>query len=169
MKIGKELANAAKKKGICKEWFNKMKSLDDKDALIQMYVKGIDFCLSNNFPSNDYIRINFAGKMEAYGVHLDEFLNNINDCRVVALGRCLGKIEVNKFNVAEIFIKHESNLLVVAKGNSFVRIDMFDNSKLHVFASEDAKVCINHYGGDLTTEKNDDAIVKVIQKNKKTY
>lgn len=169
MKIGKELANAAKKKGICKEWFNNMKGLDDKEALIEMYVKGIDFCLANDFPSNDYIRTNFAGKMEAYGVHLDEFLNTVNDRRVVALGNCLGRIEVNRFGVSEVFVKHESDLVIVAKDNSFVMIDMFDSTKLKVIASEDAKVCINHYGGDLITEKSDDAIVKVIQKNKKTY
>jgi hypothetical protein len=28
MNIGKELANLAKKKGICKEWYNSMKGLD---------------------------------------------------------------------------------------------------------------------------------------------
>lgn len=169
MKIGKELAIAAKKKGICKEWFNSMKVLEDKDALIEMYVKGIDFCLANDFPSNDYIRTNFTGKMEAYGVHLDESLNTANDRRVVALGRCLGRIEVNGFSVSEIFVKHESDLLIVAKGNSFVMIDMFDNSKLHVIASADAKVCVNHYGGDLKTESCEDAIIKVIEKNKKSY
>lgn len=169
MNIGKELANLAKKKGICKEWYNSMKGLDDKDSLIEMYVKGIDFCLANDFPSNDYIRANFAGKMEAYGVHLDELLNTANDRRVIALGNCRGRIEINAFGVSEVFLKHESDLVVVAKDHSFVMIDMFDNSRLHVIASADAKVCVNHYGGDLITEKNDDALVRVIQKNKKTY
>lgn len=169
MKIGKELAIAAKRKGICKEWFNNMKLIDDKDALIEMYVKGIDFCLANDFPNNDYIRANFAGKMESYGVHLDESLNTSNDRRVVALGRCIGRVKVDGFGVSEIFLKHESNIEVIANDNCFVMIDMFDNSKLHVIASGDAKVCINHYGGDLNTESKDDAIVKVIKKDKKTY
>ena len=75
MKIGKELALIAKKKGICQEWFDQMKTLDDKDRLLEMYVRGIDFCLSNDFPTNDYIRENFVGRMEEYGVHLDESLN----------------------------------------------------------------------------------------------
>ncbi len=37
MKIGKELALIAKKKGICQEWFDQMKTqLDDKDRLLEM-------------------------------------------------------------------------------------------------------------------------------------
>lgn len=146
-----------------------MKSLEDKDALLEMYVKGIDFCLANDFPTNDYIRDNFAGKMESYGVHLDESLNLSNNRRIIALGRCLGRIETNMYNVSEFFLKHDSDLLVIAKGHSFVMIDMFDNSKLHVIASADAKVCVNHYGGDLKTESCEDAIIKVIEKNQKTY
>lgn len=169
MKIGKELALIAKKKGICQEWFDQMKTLDNKDRLLEMYIRGIDFCLSNDFPTNDYIRENFVGRMEEYGVHLDESLNTANDRRVVALGRCIGRIEINNFGVSEIFVKHESDLIIIAKGNSFVMIDMFDDSKLHVIASADSKVCVNHYGGTLKTDSSERAVIKVIEKHKKTY
>lgn len=170
MKLGKELALIAKRKGICQEWFNQMKTLDNKEKLLEMYVRGIDFCLSNDFPTNDYIREHFVGTMEEYGVHLDESLNTANDRRVVALGRCLGRVEINNFGVSEIFVKHESRLVVIAKGNSFVMIDMFDNSKLHVIASADSKVCVNRYGGGtLKTESSERAVIKVIEKHKNTY
>lgn len=170
MKLGKELALIAKRKGICQEWFNQMKTLDNKEKLLEMYVRGIDFCLSNDFPTNDYIREHFVGTMEEYGVHLDESLNTANDRRVVALGRCLGRVEINNFGVSEIFVKHESDLVVIAKGNSFVMIDMFDNSKLHVIASADSKVCVNRYGGGtLKTESSERAVIKVIEKHKNTY
>ena len=34
MKLGKELALIAKRKGICQEWFNQMKTLDNKEKLL---------------------------------------------------------------------------------------------------------------------------------------
>ena len=48
-------------------------------------------------------------------------------------------------------------------------IDMFDDSKLHVIASADSKVCVNHYGGTLKTESSERAVIKIIEKYKKTY
>lgn len=169
MKLEKELALQAKKLGICEEWFDEILTTKDKAALVQIYVRGLDFCLSNDYPTNEYIRTHFAGVMEAFGVHLDESLQIMNEKVVVALGKCLGRIETNMFNVSEIYIKNESDLLVVAKGNSFVMIDMFDNSRLHVVASANAKVCVNHYGGEIKKDQQENAIIKVIEKHKKTY
>lgn len=47
MDLTKELARQAKKNGICKPWYNELKSLSDGDvcAMAQMYLKGIDFAL----------------------------------------------------------------------------------------------------------------------------
>lgn len=47
MDLAKELARQAKKKGICKPWYNELKSLngDNINAMAQMYLKGIDFAL----------------------------------------------------------------------------------------------------------------------------
>ena len=169
MKIGTELAKEAKKHGICQEWHDQMKGSNDKDALIQMYLDGIDFCLSNDYPSNDYIRKNFKGKMEQYGIHLDEHLNALNNRYLVALGKCSGCLEMNSFNVSEVFLKHGSELKIAATDDSFIMIDQFDNSKLRLTASGNSRVCINHYGGQVQVEKSENAYVKVIEKNKNTY
>lgn len=168
-KIGKELAKDAKINGICKDWYKDLKTTDDIDQLLDMYLRGIDFCLSNDYPTNDYIRANFKGKMEHKGIYLDDQLLAVNARKVVALGRCTGSIEVDEFNVCEVFIKHESEATVTAEGNSFVMIDMFDNSSLSVIAHDQAKVCVNHYGGEIIFRKEGKGVVKIIEKNKKTY
>ena len=71
-KVTKHLAKAAQANGICTPWLNELKSLDDKDALVDMYIRGIDFCLEHDYPSNDFIRENFKGVMEKHGVFLDD-------------------------------------------------------------------------------------------------
>lgn len=168
--IAKELAKQAKVKGICEEWYFDLKNEKDVDRMLDMYIRGIDFCLSNDYPTNDYIRANFVGRMEHKGIHLDERLNVVNDKTVVCLGSCFGTIETHEFTVSQVFVKHNSEVIISAHGNSFIMVDMFDNSKVTIYAYDDAKVCLNHYGGDLTiSSKEGNSVVKIIEKHKQTY
>lgn len=171
MKVVKELARKAKADGICKPWYNELVKLHDSDvaAMAEMYLKGIDFCLANNYPDNEFLRTHFKGKMEQYGVFLDDNINIENKPKCVCLGASHGRVVTNGFEVCEIFIKHDSELNVIAKDNAFVMIDVFDNAVVNVYASDRAKVCVNSYGGTITKAVTDDAVVKIRKKNKKTY
>lgn len=172
MKIAKELAKEAKRKGICQEWHSELKTLEDKKELLAMYVKGIDFCLSNDYPNNEYIRTNFKGMMEEFGVFLDDSIDLTNPERCVSLGSTKGRIEINAFGVCEVFAKNDSELIIIAKGDAFVMIDLFDNAVIHIHAQDRAKICVNRYGGSLVSSPispDDTARVKVIEKHKKTY
>ena len=167
--VAKELARQAKKAGICEEWHSQLKQLTDKEAMIDMYIRGIDFCLSNDYPSNDYIRDNFKGVMESKGIFLDDEITLGNPRRCVALGRTSGSVVVGGYGVCEVFAKHDSVLVVSASGNAFVEVDMFDSSEVSVHTTEHAKVHINRYGGRLTTDQRGDSVIKVVEKDKKTY
>lgn len=167
--IAKELAKQAKSKGICDDWHKQLKSLTDKRAMVDMYIRGIDFCLSNEFPNNEYIRDNFKGIMEEKGVFLDDDVSLVNFRRCVALGKTKGNVKATCYKVCEVFAKHESNLNIIVEDNAFVEIDMFDNSVVSVTSSGKAKVHINHYGGTLTFDEREESIIKVVEKNKKTY
>lgn len=169
MKLNNELAKQAKIHGICDDWYLQLKNETEIDKMIEMYIKGIDFCLSNNFPSNDFIRKNFKGKMESHGIYLDEDFNVVSMPKVVSLGKCGGIIEADNFDICEIFIKNESNIKVIARANSFIMIDIFDNTNLEIVASDNARVCVNHYGGIIYQSSSDKSTIKIIEKNKKTY
>lgn len=169
MKLNKELAKQAKNHGICKEWHADLKSTEDIEKMLDMYLKGIDFCLSNDYPKNDFIRANFKGKMEHKGIHLDERLNVVNERKVVCLGNCFGTVETDSFHVSEVFVKNGSEIIITARGNSFVMIDMFDDSQVTVYVKDNAKVCINHYGGDFFRNEDNNGMIKVIEKYSKTY
>lgn len=169
MNLSHELAKQAKINGICEDWYLILKNEKDIDSLLDMYIKGIDFCLSNDYPSNDFIRKNFKGKMEAHGIHLDEVIDIVNERKVIALGKTMGTVEITDYEVSEIFVKNNSELTITASGNSFVMVDIFDDSKVTVSASDDSKVVINRYGGKVFQDSKDDSCIKLIEKNKKTY
>lgn len=171
MDLAKELARRAKKDGICKPWYNELKSLQDKKAMIEMYLKGIDFCLANDYPGNDFIRKHFKGEMEQFGIFLDDEISIENPRKCVCLGMTSGRIVVNGFNACEIFAKHNAKLDIYAKDNAFVVIDVFDKSEVRIHASDRAKVCVNRYIGNNAVIKDeaDEAFVKIREKQKKTY
>lgn len=169
MELSKKLATLAQKKGICKEWHDELARMKDKDAMCEMYLHGIDFCLSNNYPDNDFLKIHFKGVMERHGIFLDENVKVVNKPKCVCLGACSGRVEVDGFNVSEVFVKHESEISIVARDNSFVMVDVFDDTTVLVQAYDRAKVCINRYGGMIHHCAVGDATIKIREKNKKTY
>ena len=174
MKLNRELAEMAKKNGICEDWYKELRTTEDIGKLLKMYLNGIDFCLSNEYPPLPFIRKHFVGTMEAFGIFLDEKITARNSKYVVALGSCTGEAEYTDFAVGEVFVKHSSKLTIKASGNAFVMVDVFDETEVEVIASGNAKVCVNQYGGNLTTTTEDEtgsgkSVIKVIHKQTKTY
>lgn len=169
--IAKNLAKEAKSKGICKEWHGELKNLTDKREMVAMYVRGIDFCISNDFPSHEYMRKNFKGIMEDFGVFLDDEIHLSNAKTCISHGSTSGILEYSGYGVGEVILKDSSKITIKASGDSFVMIDLFDSSVLNVEVSENAKVCINQYVGDsrVSVSKSGAAIVKLNKKNSKTY
>ena len=108
--------------------------------------------------------------MEDFGVFLDEpNLNITNFSKCVALGKTTGFVTTTGFQVCEAFIKHQSDITIEAKDNAFIVVDVFDDTTLKVNAQDRAKVCVNRYGGKVITSTDDGAMIKVIEKHKKTY
>lgn len=169
MNLSKELAERARKQGICKEWHDELLSIKDKDAMVAMYLRGIDFCLSNDYPGNDFIRSHFKGVIEKQGVFLDDAVKVENKPKCVCLGACSGNVVVDGFNTCEIFVKHDSEIIISAKDNAFVMVDVFNNATVMIHAHDRAKVCVNRYGGVVNHFADGEAVVKIREKNKKTY
>lgn len=169
--VAKALARQAKSKGICKEWHRELKSLTDKREMVAMYVRGIDFCISNDFPSHEYMAKNFKGVMEDFGVFLDDEIRLSNAKTCISHGSTSGILEYSGYGVGEVILKDSSNITIKASGNSFVMIDLFDSPVLNMEVSENAKVCINQYVGDsrVSISRSGAAIVKINKKNSKTY
>lgn len=171
MDLAKELARRAKRDGICKTGYDELKSLRDKRAIIEMYLKNIDFCLAHDCPGNDFIRKHFKGEMEQFGIFLDDEICIENPRKCVCLGMTSGCISINGFGACEIFAKHHAKLDIYAKDNAFVIIDVFDKSEVRIHAGGRAKVSVNRYIGDnaVTWDATDEAVVTFREKQKKTY
>ena len=172
MDLTKELAKEAKRKDACKQGYDQLITIapSDKIAMVQLYLRNIDFCLGNDYPSNEFIKANFNGVAQDMGVFVDERINVENAPKCVCLGATNGTITVLGFSVCEIFAKHDAKINIKAKDNSFVMVDLFDNAVINIHAFDRAKVCVNRYGGVVNTIHSDEeSRVKIIEKETKSY
>ncbi len=137
--------------------------------LARLYVRGIDFCIKNDYPTLDFIRDNFKGKCEPYGVFVDEPALELRDIPDVVLnGNCKGTLTYGGFSVCRAFIRHNSNVNVKVRGFAHVTIDVFDDTTLVLaVAGTNARVLVNKYGN--ARVECSGVGVKIISKNKKTY
>jgi hypothetical protein len=171
MKLNKELAAEAQTKGICEEWCHRLRNTEDKHALIQMFLKGIDFCISEDFPSPRFFQL-FDGIRQQYGIFRDEPVKVENSEYIVAFGKCTGVGRYTGYAAGQVFVKHEGKLNIKATGNAFVMIDVFDNAEIEVTAEDHAKICVNEYGGTVFSTLNSEhpnSIIKIVKKQSKTY
>lgn len=169
MELADQLKQDGVAKGLCRLWRGKLKAGMSIESMIQLYIRGIDFCISEDYPTLEFIRANFKGKCEPYGAFVDdeiEMRKNAPD--TVLNGECKAMLEYDGFSVSRIFIRHDSQAAVNVADHAMVTIDAFDNSRLIVAsAGKDAQVLVNLYG-DAQVECIGVGI-QVKKMNKKTY
>lgn len=161
--LAKRLAGSAKENGICQEWGDRLAGCNDDqiDKMMIMYVKGIDFCMDHDWPDLQTIRDHFKGRMEEHGVHCDEECQIVNQRFNVLLGRCRAAMTFDRYEVGQIYIRHETTAEIAANDHAFVYIDVYDGAKVKIIASDHAKVCIkNHGNADIQVERSGDAVIK---------
>ena len=169
-KLNIEVLEAAKQKGICEEWAEKIEKAKSKSALLQMFLDGIDFCLSMEFPSKDFLKATGASLLDRFGIFIDAFCSVKNPEKLVLLGNCEAKVTITDFAVSQIFIKHYGKAEIEVSQNAFAVIDVFDDVELNVTANDACKVLINIYGrAKVSHQYSGDAFVKVVEKLKDTY
>lgn len=169
-KLTDELKRMALPHGLCTGWQEMLDDVTDKEILVRMYLRGIDFCLSNDYPSVGYMEKHFKGMCERMGVYVNEPVYVSNLRKVVAVGSCIGTVNYQNYAVGQVFIKHSSHLNIIAETYSNVTIDCFDDVVVNIQARTGAVVTVCRYeGATVKLECDPDAHVKVIAKKKKTY
>lgn len=164
------LLSEAQSNGICSDWAEMIAKAKNRAQLLQMYIDGIDFCLSTDFPSKDYLKRNGKGLLQKFGIWIDEILQIENPAKLVLLGGCSAKVSVSDYAISQIFIKHTSGATVTVADHAFAVIDVFDNCVLSITAGQESKVLVNVYGNAKIGQKStDNARIKVVHKHKNTY
>ena len=160
----------ALKHGLCQPWAEQMAQFTTADQMMDMYVRGIDFCFSTGFPSNEVLVQEAGSVMNNYGVYVDTDVQLCNASFSVLLGKSLSVLRLTGYNVGELYLKDSTVCTVEAADNSYLTIDCFDKSKLDIHSSGSAQVRVNIYGSaSCNYSSTGTSSVKIVHKHKATY
>lgn len=150
MTKAEELKMMAVGLGACEEGLKDWSQVPSDEELISRYVEHIRFCIKHDYPSRGYIKTNFSqALLRENGIFIDEKVEKVSTLKCIINGECSGCIEFDKYDVQSIYIRHESEIEIIAKDNSVVFVYLYDNAKAKVFAKNYAKICIFYFGGNI--------------------
>ena len=145
MNIGKEIAIEAKKYGLCAEWYRKMLSVTTYKQLAEMYFDGDDWSMEKDFPSLSILR-KHKGAILPYGLVVDSTEKFENNFRIAFFGTSESEIYYSDYAVGNVIVRHQSKVKIKASGSSKVFINLIDEARVEVEATENAEVIIYNYG-----------------------
>lgn len=171
MEITEQLLADGIAKGLCNAWQAKLTPRADVRRLARLFIEGIDFCIGKDYPTLDFLRDNFKGKSEPYGVWIDDVVRLCDAKEAVLNGDCKGFLEYGGYTVCQLWVRHGSKAAVNVGDFAHLTIDMFDNSEIALAVTGDkAKVFVNLYGFAKCQQVGDwRGCVTIRNTNKKTY
>ena len=146
MNVSEDLKNKAISLGLCDLWQAEWKPNTSKEDLVRKYLLGLDFCIENNYPTNDYMVRHFDGIMQKFGVFVSEKVDVNNTKLMVLNGECQANAVYDGFSVGNIYVRHDSNLHLEVKDSARVFISLYDHATLDIRCAETAKVIVNRFG-----------------------
>ena len=160
MEISDELKNKAIANGLCEQWTNEWSNEETLDSLCEKYVKGIDFCIDNDYPSCQYMKEHFDGVMQKHGIYVSDMFKLRDIKKLIINGVSIGEVTYDKFNVGRIYLRHSSFLKLSVKDCAKVFISTYDSVNLDVTDCDiDAKLYISNHGGTIKYDKNNKNII----------
>lgn len=167
MELKDQLKSEGIAKGLCLAFQRKLDQCGSVADMAALFVQGIDFCVSNDYPTLDFMR-KYRGKCEPYGIFIDDDVDVSDMQDVVLNGKCRAFLSYGGYTVARVVARHDTQGAVNVSDYAHVTIDALDNSALTVaVAGSCAKVLVNVYGD--AQIKCIGSGIQVINKLKKTY
>lgn len=142
------LKQEAIERRLCAEWTDGWADNSDQQTLIEKYKDGIDFVLKQGeWPSNNFIRENFdRDLLHSNLVFVDEELSIERAPSGVYIlnGACSGTICLEPWSAATIYVRHDSNVRIIASDFAKVQIRLFDNGEAEVERGIEASAVVLH-------------------------
>lgn len=139
---------------LCDEWYDGW-GHPTKEELVNKYIKGQDFCIENNFPSNEIIKKYFGEIAESEGVFTDNNHVDLHNPPVVILnGNCKADILLNEFHTCDIYIKHNSQANIMVEENAKVFVRMYHNSSVTISSNGYSQSFVYKHGGEIFSSGN---------------
>jgi len=161
VRINKELRDTAIEKGLCDEWQKKWEKDISEDMLVKMMFKGLDFCLANRYPSNEYIIKNFdLDFRRRNNVFVNDKYSALNPKEALILGKSNITVRYNANHSGSIHVRDNSSVRLTAKNNSFVIVHLYDNAKIDPEIIGSPRIVLIKHSDKVTINEKQGIVIK---------
>lgn len=141
--LNKILKKEAIDHGLCAKWQRDWKEGCDRNGLIAKYKEGIDFCIANEYPANDFIKKNFTREMlRENNVLVDDEYSMLNARVCVLQGASKSNLRYNGWNAGTLYVRHTSKAIITARQMSFVIVHLFNDAKVECQTYDKASIVV---------------------------
>lgn len=140
--LSETLKQQAVSLGLCQQWQRQWGDCDQQE-LIDKYKKGLDFCIENQYPANEFIKENFdRSLLHENLIFVDEHINigYAPNGVYVLNGACTGVLHFREWAAATVYVRHESHVHIIAEDFAKVFVRLYDGGEADVCDVGDAVV-----------------------------
>ena len=138
------LKQEAVERNLCSQWTAEWADDSDQQALIDKYVRGIDFVIKQGeWPTNEFIKANFDRELlhdNLIFVDEDIDLKEAPNGVYILNGECSGVIRFNSWAAATVYVRHNSNVTIIADDFAKVFVRVYDEADAEVVELDEAVV-----------------------------
>lgn len=140
-----EIYRAAKRAGACRSSLKVIKRADIS-VMVKEYFRNSGWSFENDFPKIDMLRKYFKdSQKDGFFVDYQGKIDPILD--VAIFGDSNASLKYSGFEVAQVFVRHNSKLTLEATGHALVNVYLEDNGLVGVYVDQSARVTVNQFGG----------------------
>lgn len=160
-RINLEIKKEAERLGCCQQWLSNWGECNEQE-LINRFIHGIDFCIAHNYPSNEFIKKNFDEEvLHRNNIYVDCDIQRRNPRQIVVVqGKSTGLIMYDGFNTADIYVRHDSDIVVDCTRMSKIFISVYDNAKVKVIQKDGATVYVYTHGDKCQVEVEGEVMIR---------
>ena len=154
IELNKTLRHMARNHGLCDAWYGEWRNDTTNDELLNMYVRGIDFSINNDWITNDFAKEHFTEEeLAEHGIFFDkQELKEYNLPNLILNGSCSGIAEYNHFSVGNVYVRHKSKVKITVWDFAKCFIEVYDNAEVEVINYANNRVFVYQHGGNVKTK-----------------
>lgn len=151
--LNKMLRDRARELGLCDKWYKEWDKKSTRQELIEKYIKGIDFCIKHDYPNLDFAREYFPkNQLVQNGIFLDGKVEGCNIKTAVLLGNSNGNLKYEGQKAGDVYVRHQSDVVITAEGGARVFVEVYDDSKVIAKTDETSKIFVYYHGGEVQSD-----------------
>lgn len=166
-----KLREDARRIGLCDKWYSEWEDNTDRDHLVDMYKRGLDFCIKHKWPSKDFIKHHFSQDfLRHHGILVDDTRSypvRGDDRRLiyireyVLLGKSNATIRYTfRPHMCNVWVRDDSHVTVDVKYGAYALVHLFDKASANIKTDLVSKVTVIRHSQDCSLKKDGVVTVK---------